>query len=181
MDRTTRRRQWAGSGRLPPHIRAWFTPGEQAVLNAIAAAHCRRGRSEMTVRALGEQAGLGATTVRNAIRQARLLGLVRVTERRQNRRFNLSNVVEIISPEWLAWLRLSASRPAPGPKPLGVRTPKANENRFFQRGLKEEKRAHPPSRPAVPVIRKSQREAPQESDARLEAALMALGRGVTGR
>jgi hypothetical protein len=47
------------------------------------------------------------TTVRNAIREARKLGLVTVEERRVTGFRNDTNVVRIVSAEWTAWLRLA--------------------------------------------------------------------------
>ena len=46
------------------------------------------------------------TTVQNALRQARRLGLITVEERRPpGRRKSLNNIVRIVSEEWLTWLR----------------------------------------------------------------------------
>jgi hypothetical protein len=51
-------------------------------------------------------AGVSRTTARNALRQAQALGLVTVQERRHRATRSDSNVIRIVSPEWLAWLRL---------------------------------------------------------------------------
>ena len=47
--------------------------------------------------------------MRNALREARRLGLVTVEERRLARFRNDTNVVCIVSREWSAWLRLARS------------------------------------------------------------------------
>ena len=55
-------------------------------------------------------AGVAETTVRNAIREARKLGLLTVEERQITGFRNDTNIVRIISPEWTAWLRLARTR-----------------------------------------------------------------------
>jgi hypothetical protein len=50
------------------------------------------------------------TTVRNALRAARGLGLLTIEERRLTAWRNAPNVVRIVSREWLAWLRLRAPK-----------------------------------------------------------------------
>jgi hypothetical protein len=62
-------------------------------------------------------AGVCRSTVKNAIREAARLGLLTVEERQITGFRNDTNVLRIISPEWLSWLRLArkgnATLPAP--------------------------------------------------------------------
>ncbi len=109
-----RRRRWAASGRLPPGLASRFTLAEQAVLSLVAAETARRGDCRLSVPHLAALAGVAETTARNAIREARKLGLLTVEERRITGFRNLPNVVRIMSPEWTAWLRLARKGP-PGP------------------------------------------------------------------
>jgi DNA-binding transcriptional ArsR family regulator len=102
-----RRRRWAASGRLPPSLAARFTLAEQAVLALIAAETVRRKDCRLAVGHLAAIVGVAETTVRNAIREARKLGLVTVEERRVTSFRNDTNVVRIVSAEWTAWLRLT--------------------------------------------------------------------------
>ncbi|MCJ2023848.1 helix-turn-helix domain-containing protein [Methylobacterium sp. J-067] len=102
-----RRRRWAASGRLPPALAARFTLAEQAALALIAAETARRGDCRLSVPHLAALVGVAETTVRNAIREARKLGLLTVEERRLTGYRNDTNVVRIVSPEWVAWLRLA--------------------------------------------------------------------------
>ena len=102
-----RRRRWAASGRLPPGLAARFTLAEQAVLSLIAAETARRSDCQLSVPHMAALAGVAETTVRNAIREAKKLGLLTVEERRLTGFRNDTNVVRIISPEWTAWLRLA--------------------------------------------------------------------------
>ncbi|GJD53923.1 hypothetical protein OPKNFCMD_6702 [Methylobacterium crusticola] len=105
-----RRRRWAASGRLPPTLAMKFTPAEQAVLAVVAGEVAKRGDCRLHIDHIAALAGVSRSTVKNAIREARLLGLLTVEERQQTAWRNLSNVVRIVSREWLAWNRL-ARRP----------------------------------------------------------------------
>src|SRR3954453_15421558 len=105
-----RRRRWAASGALPPALAARFTLAETAVLAVIAAEALRHGRCTLTIGHIAALAGVSETTVRNALRAARGLGLLSIEERRLTAWRNAPNVVRIISREWLAWLRLRASK-----------------------------------------------------------------------
>ena len=101
-----RRRKWAASGRMPPAIAARFTQGEAAVLATVAAEASSHGDCRLTVGHVAAIAGVGPSTVRNALREAVKLGLVTIEERRVRAFRNLPNIVRVVSPEWLAWMRL---------------------------------------------------------------------------
>ena len=105
-----RRRRWAASGRLPPQIAAKFTPAEAAVLAVVAAEAAKRGDCRLTVGHIAALAGVGESTVRNAVREARHLGLLTVEERRLTAFRNDTNIIRIISPEWRARLRLEGGQ-----------------------------------------------------------------------
>ena len=102
-----RRRRWAASGRLPPGLAARFTLAEAAVLALVAAETARRGDCRLAVGHIAAIVGVSETTVRNAIREARKLGLVTVEDRPVTGFRNLPNIVRIVSAEWTAWLRLT--------------------------------------------------------------------------
>ena len=103
-----RRRAWTGSGWMPPAIAARFTMGEAAAIGVIVAEVASRGRCELPIGAIAARAGVCATIVRNALRQARTLGLLHIEERRVARDRNRSNVVTIISRELKLWVRTRA-------------------------------------------------------------------------
>src|SRR4051795_1656339 len=71
-----RRRRWAASGALPPALAARFTLAETAVLAVIAAEVLRHSACTLTVGHIAALAGVSETTVRNAVRQARMLALL---------------------------------------------------------------------------------------------------------
>ncbi len=114
-----RRRSWAASGLLPPQIQCRFTVAEAAVLAVVAVEVKKRGACTLTIGHIAALAGVSETTVRNAMREARGLGLVHVEERRLTAWRNAPNRVTVTSLEWLAWLRLR--RRGEGAKPCTPR------------------------------------------------------------
>lgn len=107
LESTERRRRWAASGRLPPGLACKFTLAETAVLSLVAAETVQRGDCRLAVGHLAAVAGVSETTARNAIREARRLGLLTVEERRVSYWRNETNVLRIVSAEWTGWLRLA--------------------------------------------------------------------------
>lgn len=101
-----RRRRWAAAGRLPPQLQAQFTLGEAAVLAVVSSEVAKSGDCRLPLAAVAALAGVGKTTVRKAFDRAEVLGLVTVEERRASAWVSLTNVVRIVSREWIAWLRL---------------------------------------------------------------------------
>ena len=112
-----RRRRWAASGRLPLGIAARFTLAEQAVLALVAAETARRKDCRLSIENMAAVAGVCRSTVKNAIREARHLGLLTVEERQITGFRNDTNVLRIISPEWLAWIRLARKGGGGSPPP----------------------------------------------------------------
>ncbi|CAO4138186.1 helix-turn-helix domain-containing protein [Methylorubrum extorquens] len=136
-----RRRRWAASGRMPPAIAARFTLAEQSVLSLVAAETCRRKDCRLTVEHMAALAGVSRSTVKNAIREAAKLGLLTVEERPVTGWRNLSNVLRIVSPEWLSWLRLTRKRKlegdavmAPPSEGGGVKSPTCTLTDIQERG-----------------------------------------------
>src|SRR3954469_21382275 len=106
-----RRRRWVTGGSvLPPALASRFPAAETAVLAVIAAEVLRHSRCTLTVGHIAALAGVSETTVRNALRAARGLGLLSIEERRLTAWRNAPNVVRLVSREWQAWLRLRASK-----------------------------------------------------------------------
>ena len=107
-----RRRRWAAAGYLPPKLAAGFTLGEQAVLAVVGKEMATKGRCTLAVGHIAALAGVGASTVRRAMRQAVLVGLVAIELRRVTGFRNDTNRVTITSREWASWLRLRLPRSA---------------------------------------------------------------------
>lgn len=99
-----RRRRWAASGALPVALAARFTIAEQAVLAVVAGEVVKHGRCDLYIAHIAALAGVSETSVRNALREAKNLGLVAVEIRRMTAWRNESNVVTVVSPEWSSWL-----------------------------------------------------------------------------
>lgn len=100
-----RRRSLAASGMVPARIAAGFTVGEVAILTTVAIEAMRGGRCELAIDHLAALAGVGRTTVQNALRLAQKQGLIAVSERRRPGRASLTNVITVTSQEWAGWIR----------------------------------------------------------------------------
>lgn len=99
-----RRRRWAASGAMPTALAARFTIAEQAVLAVVAGETVKHGRCTLFIGHIAALAGVSETSVRNALREARQLGLVAVEVRRVTAWRNDANVITVTSAEWLTWL-----------------------------------------------------------------------------
>jgi hypothetical protein len=103
-----RRRRLAYSGPLPPALAAGFTVGQLAALRIVADEVRAHGVCTLALEAIAAKAGICVTTARGAIRLAAGDGLAITAERRRHGRPSLTNVVRIVSREWLAWIRRGA-------------------------------------------------------------------------
>jgi hypothetical protein len=103
--RRHRKRMLGGSSALPDTLRQHYTEGERAVLFIVAGEVKRHGICDLPIDEIADRAGVGKTTVQNAMHEARRLGHVEITERPQRGAKNLPNVVKVTSSEWLAWIR----------------------------------------------------------------------------
>lgn len=103
--RRERSRRWAAAGRMPPAIACRFTAGEQAALAVLSREIGTRGTCTLSVKAIGDLAGVSESTVKRAMREARALGLISIEERRVSRYRSETNLVRILDRAWLAWIR----------------------------------------------------------------------------
>jgi hypothetical protein len=99
-----RRREKAALSFMPARLASNFTTGEQATLQVVVEEVREHGCCDRSIPEIAARAGVGQTTARNAIREARRLGLVAVAERRRWRAPNLPNLISIISADWKAWI-----------------------------------------------------------------------------
>jgi hypothetical protein len=95
---------------MPPALASGFTTGELAALRIVADEVRDKGSCDRTLGELAVRAGVSIDTARRAIRQAARLGLITIEERRRYRQPSLSNVVRIVSREWLTWISKGRSR-----------------------------------------------------------------------
>ena len=101
-----RRRRVASCGALPPDAAGWFTEGQRAALSVVGR-EAARGRPwcDWSLDRIAALAGVGRTTVRDALRLAERQGLVRVRERRRRGAKSDTNVVSITAKAWWRWLK----------------------------------------------------------------------------
>lgn len=109
-----RRRRVASGGMMPPPIASRFTISEAAALTVILERVAQDGRCELSVGQIAGRAGTCATIVKNAVREARKLGLIAVEARRVAYDRNRTNVITVASAELATWIRLRSSKREPG-------------------------------------------------------------------
>lgn len=111
-----RKRSWAGSG-MPRCMWKHYTEGERAVLCVVGDQVKRHGYCDLPLDRIAAVAGVSRTTCQNALRKAAKadLGHVRVELRPRAGRKNLTNMIRIISGEWLGWLKRSIGFKRPNP------------------------------------------------------------------
>lgn len=104
-----RRRKWGGGSTLPDAICPHYSEAERAALGVIGEQVKRHGFCELPIEKIAEMAGVSRTTVQNAIRKARSRDRsdISVQLRPQPGRKNLTNIIRIISAEWLRWIKRS--------------------------------------------------------------------------
>lgn len=114
-----RRRLLGTSMPLPDTIRPLYTLGQLAVLCIVSGEIKHHGVCDLYIDKIAALAGVCRTTVQNAFHEASRLGHIRITRRRVSGGKNLTNLVEITSAEWLAWLKRGPS----AHRPIGSKTP----------------------------------------------------------
>jgi hypothetical protein len=127
-----RRRRQAMSGVVPARLAAAFTTAELAALTVIARQCQRTGVCVLHIDAIAALAGCCRTVVKNAMRQARLLGLVLVKERRLPGLPSLTNVVRIVSKDWIGWLKLGGGVGVRRVTPTSSQSSIRGQNRKFR-------------------------------------------------
>ncbi len=105
----SRRRTWGGGGGMPDCMRRLYTEGERAVLCVIATEVKRQGCCDLPIDRIAALAGVCRTMVQNAVRKAKSLAHrhIAVVPRPRPGRKNLTNVITIVSKDWLGWLKRS--------------------------------------------------------------------------
>jgi hypothetical protein len=108
-----RRRRLAASGGLPPTLACRFTVGQLAVLRVVADEVRTGGVCGLCLAAIAARAGVCRTTARDAVREAARLGLLICNERRRRGQKSLTNLLRIVSNEWLTWIRIGGKKTKP--------------------------------------------------------------------
>ncbi|MFK8250650.1 hypothetical protein [Ancylobacter terrae] len=124
-----RKRTLGSSGSMPPALRAHFTEGQRAALTVIAGEVKHHGQCDLAIDRIAALAGVGRTTVQDAVHEAARLGLIAVQRRPRRGAKNLTNVVRIVAAEWLAWIKrgLAAHRPIGSEMPSSAKKTNATK------------------------------------------------------
>jgi hypothetical protein len=140
-----RRRMLGGSSALPDNLRPHYTEGQRSVLYIIAGEIKRNGICDFPIDKIAALAGVCRTTVQTTLHEARRLGLIKITERPQRGRKSLTNVMEIISPTWRAWMRRGSLVTHPiGSKMVKIVSPTKNtELRSKEQPIKNSEKKSP--------------------------------------
>lgn len=146
----SRRRRRSLGGRsdafMPPSVSEAFSEGARGVLVVIAGEVKSSGRCVLAVDAIAARAGVGRTTVRTALSEARRLGLIHVRYRANPGAKNDTNVITITDAEWRSWLKR-------GRAPTGDSSPIALiANDFSRPTMTLFPEASPPPRPPAASI-----------------------------
>ena len=104
-----RRRKLGGSSALPDTLRHLFTEGQRAVLCILSMEIKRRRICDWPIDKIAAQAGVCRTTVQTTLHEAQRLGLVRIVARPRRGQKSDTNLVQIISKEWLVWINRAQS------------------------------------------------------------------------
>lgn len=152
-----RRRRLGGSSALPDTLRHFYTEGQRSVLCIIAGEVKHHGACDLPVDKIGALAGVCRTTVQTTLHEARRFGHLAIVERerlgRTGRRIgpNLTNLIRIASPEWLAWIKRGpcAHRPDRAQNPNLVSTSKNIVDDTADGGDERTNISTPPSARAV--------------------------------
>ena len=135
-----RRRSWAAGSWLPPAMAAAFTTAELAALAVVIMEIATKGSCGLPAAAIAGRAGVGVSSARNAVREARRRGILCVQERRIRYDRNAPNRITIASRELALWVRTRArvsSEMATLPKPIkptqggGVKTVTPTSNHLY--------------------------------------------------
>jgi hypothetical protein len=89
---------------MPTSMRGAYTEGEQAALTITAMEVKEHGHCDWPIDKIAATAGVCRTTVQNAVRKAVQLGHISKEERPVKGRKNKTNLIRIVSREWLTWL-----------------------------------------------------------------------------
>ena len=100
-----RRRQLGGDGKLPPELRLRYTEAERAVHSIVTGEVRRRGFCDLCNDQIAALAGCSLSSVHNALRAAVDHGDIQITRRPRRGQKNDTNIIHVISSEWLVWIK----------------------------------------------------------------------------
>lgn len=108
-----RRRMLAATWPMPPVMAGMLTTSQVAYARIVADEVHRTGRCELTLDEIAARGGMSRKTAKRAQDRLAELQWINVEERPVTGRKHLSNVVRIMSREWVTWMTM-------GPKPRRI-------------------------------------------------------------
>jgi hypothetical protein len=99
-----RRKELADRPAMPPAMRIKLTEAERAYAQLVRERHVQHGYFDLCHDEAAARLGACSKTVKRSQDRLRDLGWITVEERPRPGQKHLSNVVRIISPEWLNWI-----------------------------------------------------------------------------
>ena len=111
-ERWQRKNRLGMSSPLPFYLERDFTVGQLAVVRIIADDVFSKGRCTCTMLELADRAGVSLSWAKQALRIAKVLGLLAIEERPQWRAKHKPNIITIISDDWLTWIKRAPRRKA---------------------------------------------------------------------
>jgi hypothetical protein len=114
-----RARTLGGAAHMPPSVRCRYTECERAVFFIVAREVKHHGLCDLAIGRIAAEAGVCVRTVQNAVAEAVRQGHLAREERERPGRPNDTNVLRIMSHEWLAWIRIG---------PIGCKVCDATKN-----------------------------------------------------
>lgn len=105
-----RRRRLAASGPMPPALACQFTTGQLAVLRIVGDEVATKGTCDRSLAELAARAGTCRKLAQNVLRLAAHLGLVTVERRPRPGKKHLTNIVRVVSAEWVSWLKRGTTK-----------------------------------------------------------------------
>lgn len=100
-----RRRRLAYSGPMPPQLACKFPPAQLAALEIVGDEVAARGYCNLSNGEIAARAGCSVRWAQMALREAEEEGYIHIQERRVSVFRNDTNIIRVVSPEWLAWLK----------------------------------------------------------------------------
>jgi hypothetical protein len=122
-----RRRTLASTWALPPAMAAKLTVSEQAYCRLLADDYVSKGFSDASHAEMAARVGCCTETIQRSQRTLLALGWAAVERRPVEGKRNRTNLVRIIAPEWISWIRNGPGRSQrskpPRPTPSLVSAP----------------------------------------------------------
>jgi hypothetical protein len=100
-----RRHRLAFSGVMPRFLAPNLTIGDMAVMRVVCDEYVRAGGCELSLAEIAARAGVCRKTAKRATQNARDQRLISIEERPVRGQRHRSNLIRVISFEWLKWLR----------------------------------------------------------------------------